>query len=271
MVAAGNKDDDKRELVLGFAEAQATYQSPSQNARVLTEGWVEQQAFCTNCGNDRLTRFANNRPVADFFCASCNEQFELKSKKGTFGAKVINGAYGRKVERLNSNTNPNLLLLNYNLEQLSVTNLIVIPKHFFVPSVIERRNPLRDTAERAGWIGSNILLNDIPNSGKIFIVKEGRPQPREAVLQQWSRTAFLAQETVEARGWLMEVMHCVEALGKSEFQIDEIYAQESKLKQLYPANKHVREKIRQQLQVLRDRGYLDFVSRGNYRIRGITK
>jgi len=88
MMVAGNKDDDKRELVLGFAEAQTTYQSPSQSARVLTEGWVEQQAFCTNCGNDRLTRFPNNRPVADFFCSSCNEQFELKSKKGTFGMPI---------------------------------------------------------------------------------------------------------------------------------------------------------------------------------------
>jgi type II restriction enzyme len=268
MTASGNNDDRKRELILGFAEAQATYESPSQSARVLTEGWVEQQAFCTNCGNDRLTKFDNNRPVADFFCTSCDEQFELKSKKGAFGAKIINGAYSRKIERLNSNTNPNLLLLNYNLAQLSVTNLVVIPKHFFVPSVIERRNPLRLTAVRAGWIGSNILLNDIPNSGKIFIVKEGRPQPREAVLQQWSRTLFLAHEAVEARGWLVEVMHCVEALEKSEFQIEDIYAQEHRLKQLYPANKHVREKIRQQLQVLRDRGYLDFVSRGNYRIRG---
>ena len=268
MSASGNKDDDKRELVLGFAETQTAYQSPSQNARVLTEGWVEQQAFCTNCGNDRLTKFANNRPLADFFCGACNEEFELKSKKGLFGTKVANGAYARKIERLNSKTNPNLLLLNYKLDQLSVTNLIVIPKHFFVPSVIQRRHPLRETAKRAGWIGSNILLHDIPDSGKLFIVKNGRPQPREAVLRQWNRTVFLAQEAVEARGWLIEVMHCVEVLGKSEFQLDEIYAQESKLKRIYPENKHVREKIRQQLQVLRDRGYLDFVSRGSYRIRG---
>jgi type II restriction enzyme len=267
MIASGKKDDDEHAFVLGFAEAQTTYQSASQSARVLTEGWVEQQAFCTNCGNDRLTKFANNRPLADFFCGSCNEEFELKSKKGTFGAKVVNGAYARKIERLNSNTNPNLLLLNYNLKQLSVTDLMVIPKHFFVPSVIEKRNPLRDTAERAGWVGSNILLRDIPDSGKIFIIKEGRSQPRQAVLQQWSRTAFLAREAVEARGWLVEVMHCVEAVEKSEFQIEDVYAQEAKLGQLYPANKHVREKIRQQLQVLRDRGYLDFVSRGNYRIR----
>ena len=166
MIVSGKKDDDEHAFVLGFAEAQTTYQSASQSARVLTEGWVEQQAFCTNCGNDKLTRFANNRPLADFFCSSCNEEFELKSKKGAFGARVANGAYARKIERLNSSTNPNLLLLNYNLKELSVTDLMVIPKHFFVPSVIEKRKPLRDTAQRAGWVGSNIILRDIPDSGK---------------------------------------------------------------------------------------------------------
>jgi predicted transcriptional regulator of viral defense system len=32
----------------------------------------------------------------------------------------------------------------------------------------------------------------------------------------------------------------------------------------------VKPKIRQQLQYLRDRGYLDFVSRGHYRLRSIS-
>jgi type II restriction enzyme len=268
MIAQGTGDDGKRELLLGFGEAQTSYQSPSQSARVLTEGWVQQQAFCINCGNERLTKLPNNRPLADFSCTSCNEVFELKSKRGAFGPKVANGAYARKLERLNSSTNPHLLLLNYNLQELSVTDLFVVPKHFFVPSVIERRNPLRDTAARAGWIGSNILLKDIPGSGKIFIVKGGLPQPRASVLAQWRKTEFLAREAVAARGWLVEVMHCVESLRKPEFRLDEIYAQETRLKEIYPDNNHVREKIRQQLQVLRDRGYLEFSSRGNYRLRG---
>jgi type II restriction enzyme len=269
-MVSGDKDDDKRKLILGFAEQQAayeSYQSPSQSARVLTEGWVEQQAFCANCGNDRLTKFANNRPLADFWCGSCNEVFELKGKKGAFGPRVADGAYEKKIERLNSNTNPNLLLLNYSLAHSSVTDLIVVPKHFFVPGVIERRSPLRPSARRAGWVGSNILLRDIPKSGKIFIVRGGMPQAREDVLAQWNRTTFLAREAVEARGWLIEVMHCVEALGKHEFTIDDVYSQEVRLKELYPENKHVREKIRQQLQVLRDTGYLEFVSRGQYRLR----
>jgi type II restriction enzyme len=62
-------------------------------------------------------------------------------------------------------------------------------------------------------------------------------------------------------------MKCVEAIGKREFQIDSIYAFENRLSKLYPDNRNVRPKIRQQLQFLRDRGYLEFVSRGYYRLR----
>jgi type II restriction enzyme len=261
----GNKRDDERSLSLGFTESQATFQSPSQSARVLTETWVEQQAFCANCGNDRLTKFSNNLPLADFFCGSCNEQFELKSTRGSFGARVVDGAYSTKIERLNSNTNPNLLLLSY--AQFAVTNLIVIPKHFFVASIVEKRKALSDKAVRAGWVGSNIVIARIPESGKIYIVRAGQPQSRELVRQQWARTSFLAEEPVTARGWLVEVMHSVEALRKSEFRIDDVYADQQRLQSIYPANRHVREKIRQQLQVLRDRGYLEFVSRGRYRLR----
>jgi hypothetical protein len=33
-----------------------------------------------------------------------------------------------------------------------------------------------------------------------------------------------------------------------------------------PDNKHVKEKMRQQLQVLRDNGFLEFLDRGRYRL-----
>jgi len=44
-------------------------------------------------------------------------------------------------------------------------------------------------------------------------------------------------------------------------------ALEDRLKAIYPGNNNVRAKIRQQLQVLRDQGYLSFVGRGRYRVR----
>jgi len=254
-------------MKLGFEEAQTAYLSGSQSARAWTERWVRDWAYCPSCGSPKVSQFPNNSPVADFLCFSCKEEYELKSQKTTFGDKILDGAFRTKCDRLAASNNPNLFLLNYDLKRLSVVNFFVVPKHFFVLDVIEKRKPLAATARRAGWVGSNILLSRIPDSGKIFIVRDGLLQPQEAVLAKWKQTLFLRDEGLEARGWLIEVMKCVEAIGKREFDIDDIYAFEKHLSGLYPGNQNVKPKIRQQLQYLRDRGYLDFVSRGRYRLR----
>ena len=255
-------------MKLAFGEAgQALYASGSQNARAWTERWVKDQVYCPNCGGQRISQFEINRPVADFFCSSCNEEYELKSQKSTFGTKVLDGAFRTMCERLAASNNPNLFLLKYDLKERCVVNLFVVPKQFFVREIIEERKPLALTARRANWVGCNILLNQIPTSGKVFIVRDGQPQPKDQVLAQWQKTLFLRDERVEARGWLIEVMKCVEMIGRPEFELDDVYAFENRLAQLYPNNHHVRQKIRQQLQVLRDHGYLDFVSRGYYRLR----
>lgn len=172
-------------------------------------------------------------------------------------------------ERLAASNNPNLMLMNYDLKSLSVKNLCVIPKHFFVREIIEERKPLAATARRAGWIGCNILLSQVPESGKIFFVRDGQLLPKESVLEKWQQTLFLRNESSEGRGWLIEVMKCVEFLGKPEFDLDEVYAFELRLGQIYPGNNNVKPKIRQQLQVLRDNGYLEFVSRGHYRLSAL--
>jgi type II restriction enzyme len=254
-------------MKLGFEETQRTYESAPQNARAWTEAWVRSQAFCPSCGHSTVAQFPANRPAADFHCTSCREEYELKSQKNAFGSRVVDGAFRTLSERVRASNNPNLLLLNYDLKQFGVTNLFVVPKHFFAPEIIEERKPLAPTARRAGWVGCNILLSRIPASGKIFIVRDGQLQPKQSVLAQWQRTLFLRHESAEARGWLVEVMSCVEAIGRQEFDLDDVYAFESRLSAIYPNNRHVRQKMRQQLQVLRDRGYLDFVSRGYYRLR----
>jgi type II restriction enzyme len=251
----------------GLWRIENAYISGSQSARAWTERWVHDWAFCPNCGHAKLSQFASNRPVADFYCASCNDEYELKSQRTSFGQKVLDGAFRTKCERLAADNNSNLFLMNYDLKRLSVVNLFVVPKHFFVRDIIAEWKPLASTARRAGWIGSHILLNEIPASGKIFLVRESQVQPTELVLAQWRRTRFLREEGLAARGWLLDVMKCVEMLGKQEFHIDDVYAFEHHLGQLYPGNRNVKPKIRQQLQYLRDRGYLDFVSRGYYRLR----
>ena len=81
---------------------------------------------------------------------------------------------------------------------------------------------------------------------------------------------LILRETKQtARGWLLAVMNAVEAAvslgGRPEFTLDDVYSHEARLAALYPANNNVRPKIRQQLQVLRDRGWLEFNGRGTYR------
>ena len=256
----------RTDVDLGFSETDTLFESHSQNARVWTEAWVGHQLYCPNCGAARLTRHANNRPVADFFCGECAEDYELKSQKGRFGARVTDGAFRTMCERLAASNNPNLILMNYDVRRLAVTNLLVVPKQFFVREVIEERPPLASTARRAGWIGCNILLGDIPSVGKIFVVRDGALISRASVLEQWRSTLFLRETEAGTRGWLIEVMKCVELMGRREFELDDVYAFEGRLSELYPGNRNVRPKIRQQLQVLRDQGYLEFVSRGRYRL-----
>ena len=132
---------------------------------------------------------SNNSPVADFLCGACNEEFELKSQKGKFGAKVADGAYKTKCERLAASNNPNLLLMNYDLKSLAVVNLLIVPKHFFVREIIEERKPLAQTARRAGWIGSNIMLSAFRVPGKFTLC-------RTASFARRSRPRRLAKDTL---------------------------------------------------------------------------
>ena len=115
------------EATLNFEAAPGRiYQGPTQKIRSLSEYWFGQAAYCPSCGHLSLDQYPANKPVADFFCSRCGEQFELKSQGRAFGAKVSDGAYRTMIERLMSSTNPNLFLLQYDPHRLAVINLLVI-------------------------------------------------------------------------------------------------------------------------------------------------
>lgn len=241
------------------------YLSASQSARVLSELWASKWLYCMNCGNEPLTQFENNRPVADFFCAHCHNEFELKSQKVAFSRTIANGAYSKKMERLQSDSSPNLVLLHYSSRDRQVLNLFAIPRRFFIPSIIQRRPPLSADARRAGWVGSNILLHLIPTIGRVPIVENGIVARKDVVLNQWRKTAFLDALPKDRKGWLIDVMSCVDRIEGDTFCLDDVYQFEDHLSALYPNNNNVKPKIRQQLQFLREQGILDFLGRGRYR------
>jgi type II restriction enzyme len=259
--------DDPSRWKLGFAEEHAIYESGSQSARVRTEGWIAQWMYCPSCGADHLRRTANNTPARDFECESCDEPFEIKSQKSPFGARVTDGAYETMRARIAAKENASFILMNYDAIRSTVTNLIVIPRHFFTLGALERRKPLAPTAKRAGWVGCNILLSGLPAAARIPLMSHDAPRPRDQVLAHWRRTQFLADQSLQTRRWLSDVLRCAETVARPEFTLVDMYAFESHFAQLYPNNRHVRQKIRQQLQVLRDHGLIEFLGAGAYRLR----
>jgi type II restriction enzyme len=166
------------------------------------------------------------------------------------------------------NNNPNFFFLTYDKSTLEIRNYLTIPKYFFVPDIIEKSNALNPLARRAGWVGCNIVMSSIPELGKIFYVQNGIPKSRDEVLEKWSRTEFVkSTHNIEAKGWLLEVLVCVERIKKEEFSLEDVYAFEGYLQAKHPLNNNVRAKIRQQLQFLRDKNVIEFLGRGRYRMK----
>ena len=241
------------------------YHSGTQKARVLTENWVNQNMYCPRCGNLHIKHFENNRPVADFFCPFCNNEYELKSKAGALGHKINDGAYSKMIERITSNDNPDFFFMSYSKRELKVKDFVLIPKHFFVPDIIEKRKPLAETARRAGWIGCNILIDKIPEQGRIAIVSNGEIINRKSVVDKVKKSNRLATRDINSRGWLMDVLICVNKTSSQIFTLEQIYKYEKQLHIKHPQNYNIKPKIRQQLQFLRDKGFIEFLGNGKYR------
>ena len=242
------------------------YTSASQIVRVLSENWVAQEGYCPNCGTQPLSTFANNAPVADFYCGNCSEQFELKSKKAKLSLIINDGAYASMIERISGEDNPNFFFLTYS-KGFCVNNFLIIPKHFFTADIIIKRPPLPPTARRAGWVGCNIDLRHVPASGKVFLVHNQSPVAPKEVVQKFQQTTFLRRQNLHARGWTLDVMRCVDKLPE-EFTLGQVYEFANLLQAKHPDNQHIHAKIRQQLQILRDKGLIEFLGRGKYRKLG---
>ncbi|MDY5968334.1 MAG: DpnI domain-containing protein [Sphaerochaetaceae bacterium] len=241
------------------------YHSNTQKIRIMSENWVVDNVYCVRCGS-KLNHFENNKPVGDMFCENCKEEFELKSNKAKLGKKIVDGAYSTMIEKIENDDIPNFFYLNYSIMDYKVKNLLIIPKHYFTKEIIVKRPPLSETAHRAGWIGCNIDVSSIPKSGMLYIIKNGQEENKNMVIKNYNKMLFLRKSKGELRGWLLDILKCIESLDKKEFTLNEIYSFEKFLKLKHPNNNNIQAKIRQQLQILRDYGYLSFTNRGEYRL-----
>jgi type II restriction enzyme len=154
--------------------------------------------------------------------------------------------------------------------QWRVSNLLLVPSFFFTEAAIQKRNPLGPNARRAGWIGCNINLAAIAPEGRIQIVANEVAVDPNNVREQYKKIKPVAKLPVGIRGWALNVLRLVHKLGRSKFNLAEMYQFEGELNAIYPNNRNIRAKIRQQLQVLRDLGLIEFLGNGTYLVRSTT-
>ena len=153
-----------------------------------------------------------------------------------------------------------------------VTGLFVVPGHLIGRGSIQRRNPLGPNARRAGWVGSNILLGDIPEDGRIWIVSGNSITSPSVARIKWQRIAFLGNDPQASQGWgadiYSRVCRLAQETGDNVFTLRSFcFRFFTELAEIHPENHHIREKVRQQMQVLRNGGLLEFVdNRGTYRL-----
>ena len=61
------------------------------------------------------------------------------------------------------------------------------------------------------------------------------------------------------------MLNCVNNVEKKDFSLAEIYSYSDILREKHAENHNIEAKIRQQLQLLRDKGFIEFLGRGKYR------
>ncbi len=282
----------------------SAYTSGSQRARVVTESWGEQNLYCPNCSSPKLNRLEHNTKASDFSCPKCKFWYQLKGQKTPIRSSITDGAYESMMDAIRHDRTPNFYFMQYELATWRIVNLLLIPHFAFPPSAIIKRKPLSATARRAGWVGCNFALDRIPIDARISIVRDQIIAPAGEVRDRFRKVKPLSELPVTQRGWTLDVLNIVRRIQRGarssrpqvsasrrnhpspklaeretpsaatgtvavplEFSNEDIYAFERELERLHPGNRHIRDKIRQQLQVLRDRGLLLHLGRNRWQIK----
>jgi type II restriction enzyme len=248
---------------LGLPPAPSRFKSKSQIARVTTERWAAENFYCAACGTD-LTAYPTGTKVYDFYSRECGENFQLKSARRPLTGSILGGKYSTTMESLMKDRFPSLILLHYDHVKWEVADLSLVHRACITTSCIRPRTPLTQSALRAGWEGYTIRLGEIPAQGRIEVVTNGHVRAKSEILSQWKQTDGLLGLRPEQRGWLADVLLCVERCFTT-FTLANVYAFEAELAVKHRDNHHIREKIRQQLQLLRNLGLIEFQGSGVYR------
>jgi len=240
------------------------YKSKSQLARIRTEEWTLNNLFCPFCGHPFVAS-ATNTKVYDFTCPICDQQYQLKAVSKKIGKKLVGSEYYTFIKAIENNCVPNFIIMEYSLNNTFVIpqEIFFIPKVFITKETIEKRKPLSETARRAGWTGYNLLFDRIPSYGKLLMANDYGMISKEKILNETRKISSLYNIDSQKVKWKIEILKIIDQLD-NEFKLQDVYQYLNKLEILFPDNNHVKDKIRQQLQFIRDDGIIVFLGDGKY-------
>ena len=250
-------------MLYGDINLAAGYANRTQQARRISEDWIAKNGYCLRCESDRIVPTPANTRTRDFVCDVCTHGYELKSKRGVFTNKVLDGAYDTMIETIKQGRTPTFLLLEYS-PSWSILGLRAIHHSLITEVAILPRKPLSINAKRAGWRGCNIVLPAIALQGQIPIVASGIMCDKNSSRGAFAKLESLATFSTPDRTWAATILNMTDRLGGPAFSLRDMYRFEPELQLLFPRNRNIRPKIRQQLQVLRDAGLLEFLGGGVY-------
>jgi len=242
------------------------FRSGAQWARDFTERWWAERGYCFAChSDDRLEVLENNAPCWDFRCRACGHPFQLKGSLNKSGTTVQDGSYKVMTDYIRRMMSPTFVLLRYTRDrtvpQVAAVHCVFITKDAIVP-----RKPL---TARPSYVMCSVRLADIPMQAKISVVENFSFVKKDKVREQFQKLSSLENRQVKGRGWMALILNLTQRLPAGNFRVDDLLAFRNEIEKQFPDNRHVREKVRQQLQFLRNAGLVQFVdNRGTFRLTG---
>jgi HKD family nuclease len=143
----------------------------------------------------------------------------------------------------------------------------------FVEDISTVENVVEDYAQLINNdITGTITLSEI-NQAREILEKVPKTQPiilPEISIQQSNEqvevfTGGISSILASLQGWKREVFLCLQEINKSIFTLQDVNSFAPYLQNIFPDNNNIEAKIRQQLQILRDIGLVEFLGGGTYK------
>ena len=97
------------------------------------------------------------------------------------------------------------------------------------------------------------------------MIKSHEELSKDIVMRNYAQLVRLRIENMNLRGWLMDILKCIDRITGEIFSLEDMYIFADELSAKHIDNHNIMAKIRQQLQFLRDKGFIKFLGGGTYR------